>query len=264
MDELACEYLDVAPLGIYRPMIVAQGMKDLTQMEIRSGLEADVPEGRGEEQGALAGLKGSVVIPHLPEMVGQKRGDPHQPPLIVQGLGERFSFAQGVEHALAFSERLIALRNQAGGRWPQNHRLIPNAIEPRASMASYNSATGELTLWVTTQNPHVHRLLMAAFVLGMPEHKVRVISGDVGGGFGSKIFLYPEEVTVSWASKQLGRPVKGTAERRESFMTDATAGTTSPGRRWRSTGTARSSRRLRVHTRTRTSAAYPSRQCSRR
>jgi carbon-monoxide dehydrogenase large subunit len=102
-----------------------------------------------------------------------------------------------------------------------NHRLIPNAIEPRASMAQYNPATGELTCWVTSQNPHVHRLLMAAFVLGMPEHKVRVIAGDVGGGFGSKIFLYPEEVAVSWASKQLGRPVKWTADRRESFVTDA-------------------------------------------
>jgi carbon-monoxide dehydrogenase large subunit len=102
-----------------------------------------------------------------------------------------------------------------------NHRLIPNAIEPRASMAQYNPATGELTCWVTSQNPHVHRLLMAAFVLGMPEHKVRVIAPDVGGGFGSKIFLYPEEVAVSWASKQLGRPVKWTAERRESFVTDA-------------------------------------------
>jgi carbon-monoxide dehydrogenase large subunit len=102
-----------------------------------------------------------------------------------------------------------------------NQRLIPNAIEPRASMASYNPATGELTAWITSQNPHVHRLLMAAFVLGMPEHKVRVIAPDVGGGFGSKIFLYPEEVTVSWASKALGRPVKWTAERRESFVTDA-------------------------------------------
>jgi carbon-monoxide dehydrogenase large subunit len=102
-----------------------------------------------------------------------------------------------------------------------NQRLIPNAIEPRASMASYNSATGELTAWITSQNPHVHRLLMAAFVLGMPEHKVRVIAPDVGGGFGSKIFLYPEEVVVSWASKQLGRPVKWTASRSESFMTDA-------------------------------------------
>ena len=102
-----------------------------------------------------------------------------------------------------------------------NHRLIPNAIEPRASMAHYNAATGELTCWVTSQNPHVHRLLMAAFVLGLPEHKVRVIAPDVGGGFGSKIFLYPEEVAISWASKQLGRPVKWTAERRESFVTDA-------------------------------------------
>jgi carbon-monoxide dehydrogenase large subunit len=102
-----------------------------------------------------------------------------------------------------------------------NQRLIPNAIEPRASMASFNQATGDLTVWVTSQNPHVHRLLMAAFVLGMPEHKVRVIAGDVGGGFGSKIFLYPEEVAVSWASKQIGRPVKWTAERRESFLTDA-------------------------------------------
>jgi carbon-monoxide dehydrogenase large subunit len=102
-----------------------------------------------------------------------------------------------------------------------NQRLIPNAIEPRASMASYNAATGELTAWITSQNPHVHRLLMAAFVLGMPEHKVRVIAPDVGGGFGSKIFLYPEEVVVSWASKAIGRPVKWTAARSESFLTDA-------------------------------------------
>ncbi len=102
-----------------------------------------------------------------------------------------------------------------------NQRLIPNAIEPRACLASYFPVTGDLTLWVTSQNPHVHRLLLAAFVLGIPEHKVRVISPDVGGGFGSKIFLYNEEVVVSWASKALGRPVKWTAERRESFMNDA-------------------------------------------
>src|SRR5262245_1263365 len=102
-----------------------------------------------------------------------------------------------------------------------NQRLIPNAIEPRASCASYNAGTGDLTLWVTSQNPHVHRLRMGAFVLGIPEHKLRVIAPDVGGGFGSKIFLYPEEVVVSWAAKKLGRPVKWTAERRESFQTDA-------------------------------------------
>src|SRR5438093_12395379 len=102
-----------------------------------------------------------------------------------------------------------------------NHRLIPNAIEPRAALASANPATGEITLWVTTQNPHVHRLLMAAFVLGIPEHKLRVISPDVGGGFGSKIFVYPEECVVTWASRALSRPVKWTADRREAFLSDA-------------------------------------------
>src|SRR5439155_1084189 len=102
-----------------------------------------------------------------------------------------------------------------------NQRLIPNAIEPRACIASVSPATGELTLWVTSQNPHVHRLLMAAFVLSIPETKMRVIAPDVGGGFGSKIFVYNEEVVVSWAAKRLGRPVKWTAERRESFLNDA-------------------------------------------
>src|SRR3989449_7216133 len=102
-----------------------------------------------------------------------------------------------------------------------NQRLIPNAIEPRACIASLSPATGELTLWVTSQNPHVHRLLMAAFVLSIPETKMRVIAPDVGGGFGSKIFVYNEEVVVSWAAKTLGRPVKWTAERRESFLNDA-------------------------------------------
>jgi carbon-monoxide dehydrogenase large subunit len=102
-----------------------------------------------------------------------------------------------------------------------NQRLIPTAIEPRAALATFNAPTEELTLYLTSQNPHVHRLLMAAFVLGIPEHKFRVIAPDVGGGFGSKIFVYPEEVVVAWAARATGRPVKWTAERRESFMTDA-------------------------------------------
>src|SRR3989475_568820 len=90
-----------------------------------------------------------------------------------------------------------------------NQRLVANAMEPRACIARFDTATGELTLWVTSQNPHVHRLLMCAFVLGIPEHKVRVIAPDVGGGFGSKIFLYNEEVVCSWASRQLKRPARG-------------------------------------------------------
>ena len=100
-----------------------------------------------------------------------------------------------------------------------NQRLVANAMEPRACVARYDDATGELTLWVTSQNPHVHRLLMCAFVLGIPEHKVRVIAPDVGGGFGSKIFLYNEEVVCSWASRRLKRPVRWTSSRREAYLT---------------------------------------------
>jgi aerobic carbon-monoxide dehydrogenase large subunit len=102
-----------------------------------------------------------------------------------------------------------------------NNRLIPNAIEPRAANGSYSRADDSYTLYVASQNPHVERLLMTAFVMGLPEHKVRVVAGDVGGGFGSKIYLYGEDVVVTWASKQLGRPVKWTAERSESYVSDA-------------------------------------------
>ncbi len=102
-----------------------------------------------------------------------------------------------------------------------NNRLIPNAMEPRAAIGAFNRASDEYTLYVANQNPHVERLLMTAFVLGLPEHKVRVIAPDVGGGFGSKIFLYAEDVAVTWAAKQLNCAVKWTADRSESFVSDA-------------------------------------------
>ncbi|MEO5696010.1 MAG: xanthine dehydrogenase family protein molybdopterin-binding subunit, partial [Burkholderiaceae bacterium] len=102
-----------------------------------------------------------------------------------------------------------------------NNRLIPNAMEPRAANASYTKHDESYTLYVTSQNPHVERLLMCAFVLGLPESKVRVIAPDVGGGFGSKIFLYAEETALVWASKHVGRPIKWTSDRSEAFLTDA-------------------------------------------
>ncbi|MES2990659.1 MAG: xanthine dehydrogenase family protein molybdopterin-binding subunit [Pseudomonadota bacterium] len=102
-----------------------------------------------------------------------------------------------------------------------NNRLIPNAMEPRAANASYTKHDESYTLYVANQNPHVERLLMCAFVLGLPESKVRVIAPDVGGGFGSKIFLYPEETALVWASKHVGRPIKWTSDRSEAFLTDA-------------------------------------------
>jgi carbon-monoxide dehydrogenase large subunit len=102
-----------------------------------------------------------------------------------------------------------------------NQRLIPNAIEPRCYNSSYDAINDKYTLYTSSQNPHVIRLLMCAFVLGLPEHKVRVVSPDVGGGFGSKIFHYTEEALLTWCTRQIGRPVKWTAERSESFLVDA-------------------------------------------
>ena len=102
-----------------------------------------------------------------------------------------------------------------------NNRLIPNAMEPRAAIGEYDEGTGTFTLTTTSQNPHVARLVLSAFVQIAPEHKLRVIAPDVGGGFGSKIFIYPEETVCIWAAKKVGRPVKWTGERSESFLADA-------------------------------------------
>ncbi|MEZ0309625.1 MAG: xanthine dehydrogenase family protein molybdopterin-binding subunit, partial [Ramlibacter sp.] len=102
-----------------------------------------------------------------------------------------------------------------------NNRLVPNALEPRAAIGSYSRANDEYVLYVSNQNPHVERLLMTAFVLGLPEHKVRVIAPDVGGGFGSKIYLYAEDVALTWAAKQLNCAIKWTADRSEAFLSDA-------------------------------------------
>jgi carbon-monoxide dehydrogenase large subunit len=102
-----------------------------------------------------------------------------------------------------------------------NNRLVPNAMEPRAALAEYDVGTDNLTLWNTSQNPHVARLVIAAFVGMAPEHKLRVIAPDVGGGFGSKIFIYPEEVVCLWAARKVKRPVKWTSDRSEAFLTDA-------------------------------------------
>jgi carbon-monoxide dehydrogenase large subunit len=102
-----------------------------------------------------------------------------------------------------------------------NNRLIPNAMEPRAAIGEYDKGTGGYTLHTTSQNPHVARLVLSAFVRIAPEHKLRVIAPDVGGGFGSKIFIYAEETACVWAAAKVGRPIKWTAERSESFLSDA-------------------------------------------
>jgi len=102
-----------------------------------------------------------------------------------------------------------------------NNRLVPNAIEPRAAIGDYDPGQDQLTLYTTSQNPHVARLVLSAFIGLAPEHKLRVIAPDVGGGFGSKIFIYAEETVCLWAARKVKRPVKWTCERTEAFLCDA-------------------------------------------
>ena len=102
-----------------------------------------------------------------------------------------------------------------------NNRLIPNAMEPRAAIGEYDTGNEAFTLYTTSQNPHVARLVLAAFIGIAPEHKLRVIAPDVGGGFGSKIFIYAEETVCVWAARKVGRPVKWTGDRTEAFLADA-------------------------------------------
>jgi carbon-monoxide dehydrogenase large subunit len=102
-----------------------------------------------------------------------------------------------------------------------NNRLVANPMEPRVAIGDFSRGTGEHTLYTTSQNPHVIRLLMGAFVLGIPEHKLRVVAPDVGGGFGTKIFHYAEEAFCTFAAKAVNRPVKWTSSRSEAFISDA-------------------------------------------
>ncbi len=102
-----------------------------------------------------------------------------------------------------------------------NNRLVPNPIEPRAAVGEYDEAEEAFTLYTTSQNPHVARLVLSAFIGIAPENKLRVVAPDVGGGFGSKIFIYAEETICVWAAKKVGRPVKWTSDRTEAFLCDA-------------------------------------------
>jgi carbon-monoxide dehydrogenase large subunit len=102
-----------------------------------------------------------------------------------------------------------------------NNRLVPNPMEPRAAVGEYEEGTDSLVLYTTSQNPHVARLVLSAFIGLAPEHKFRVIAPDVGGGFGSKIFIYAEEVICVWAARKIRRPVKWNCDRTEAFLCDA-------------------------------------------
>jgi len=118
----------------------------------------------------------------------------------------------GGDAAAAFTSADVVVRQRF-----LNTRLIPNAIETRAATAQYNAGTGDLTVWLTSQNPHIHRFVLS-IILKMPEHKIRVIAPEVGGGFGSKLAVYPEDALVPFLARELGRPVKWAEDRRENYV----------------------------------------------
>ena len=118
------------------------------------------------------------------------------------------------DKALKSASRVIKLQ-------VKNNRLVPNAMEPRAALAEYDDISESYTLHTTSQNPQLTRLVIAAFMFQIPESKLRVVAPDVGGGFGSKIYVYAEEAVCTWASKKINRPIKWTADRTQAFLSDA-------------------------------------------
>ncbi|MFP4275126.1 MAG: xanthine dehydrogenase family protein molybdopterin-binding subunit, partial [Paracoccaceae bacterium] len=165
-----------------------------------------------------------VDIEELPAVVDMKKALEDGSALVHDDLGDNLCYDWGFveENKDAVDE---AIRNAAHVTTVElvNNRLVPNAMEPRVAVGQWTRHNDEYTLYTTSQNPHVIRLLMGAFVLSIPEHKLRVVAPDVGGGFGSQIYHYAEEAFVTYASKEVGRPVKWTASRSEAFMSDAHA-----------------------------------------
>ena len=172
------------------------------------------------EQARNAAELVDVRLEELPAVVNMADAVADDAPLLHDGVANNICYdwelgdGQAVDEAFASAAHVARLELV-------NNRLVANPIEPRAAIAEYDAAADSHTLYTTSQNPHVIRLLMGAFVLSIPEHKLRVVAPDVGGGFGSKIYHYAEEAVLTWASKKVGRPIKWTAERSDSFMTDA-------------------------------------------
>lgn len=176
-----------------------------TLAQARDAVEAIVPE-----------------IEELPAVLDMKAAVAEGATLVHDEIGSNLCFDWGfVEENREAVDEAIRNAHHVTTLELVNNRLVANPMEPRAAIGEYDAADDQYTLYTTSQNPHVIRLLMGAFVLGIPEHKLRVVAPDVGGGFGSKIFHYAEEAFCTWAAKKVGRPVKWTSTRSEAFVSDA-------------------------------------------
>ncbi len=200
-----------------------------------AGVAVVVAQDRYAAEDALALIQ--VDYEPLPVVVDAEKATQPGAPQLHENAPNNIAFdwscgdRAGTEQALQESEVVVKQRLI-------NQRLIPTPMETRGAIGQYSAATDDYTLWLTSQAPHVHRLVMAAFVLGIPEHKIRCIAPQVGGGFGAKIFMYPEYPLVLVLAKRLGRPVKWIETRRENYVatthgrdhvTDIEIGTTRDG-----------------------------------
>ncbi len=163
----------------------------------------------------------SVDYEELPAVTDPKKAMDKDAPLVHDDWKDNAAFDWCIGNDRAEVEAALEKAHHVTEMEFRNQRLAPNAMEPRSYIADYDVNGDKWTLYTSTQNPHLIRLLMCAFALGIPEQKVRVVSKDVGGGFGSKVYHYTEECLVTWASKEIGRPVKWTSDRSEAFLTDA-------------------------------------------
>jgi len=173
------------------------------------------------EQAVDAAQAINVEYDELPCIVDAKKATEAGAPLVHDDVPNNICYDWALGNPIAEVDEAISKAAHVTSLEFINQRMVANAIEPRSYIGAYDETGDKYTLYTSTQNPHLIRLLMCAFVLGIPEHRVRVVGPDVGGGFGSKIFHYTEEALVTWASRQIKRPVKWTAERSESFVTDA-------------------------------------------
>ncbi|MCB0125976.1 MAG: xanthine dehydrogenase family protein molybdopterin-binding subunit, partial [Caldilineaceae bacterium] len=219
--DLAADNVGGLPCGFNPPDIKTAPHPALAVGKVRhvgDGVAVVIAENRYTAQDAVD----SVVVDYEPlsAVIDPKKAAEPGAPQVHDEIPNNVSFhwplgtREAIDKVLAEADRVVELDLV-------NQRLIPNAMEPRACVAQYDDFSDEMTVWTTSQNPHIIRLLLSIATLNIPENKLRVISPDVGGGFGSKIFHYAEEVIVPWAARKLNRPVKWVSTRSEAFLTDA-------------------------------------------
>ncbi|AZU62862.1 xanthine dehydrogenase family protein molybdopterin-binding subunit [Neobacillus mesonae] len=155
-----------------------------------------------------------VEYEELPAVVHQEAALAESAPIIYEDVPQNIAFTW---KAGEVPEEVFANAEVVVNQRLVEQRVIANPMETRGAVAQYNPGSGDLTIWCTTQNPHIHRMTYAD-ALGVAETKLRIIAPDMGGGFGAKIAVYTEEAVVALAAMELKQPVKWIEDRQEHFL----------------------------------------------